>query len=294
MYTDLAGYWPLVSPAEGYADEARHWRDALRAHLGPGRHRLLELGVGGGNNLSHLTCDFDAVAVDLSEGMLAHSRRQNPTVEHHVGDMRTVRLGRRFDAVLIHDAASYLTSEDDLRATFATAVAHLRPGGVFLCAPDWFTETFPGRHASVHGPRGPIHPASSGSRAAGDTAGPATSPSVPPAPAAPGPAPGPPPGCASATSSFAPLTLTFFEYTHDPDPTDTTIEALHLFVLTDPDGQVRVVEDRHVLGLLPVDTWLRLMAAAGLTPSRRPYPVHPDGHDAWILVGELPAPARAR
>lgn len=155
MYGDLAALWPLMSPPEDYADEARHWRAALREHFGDARPSVLELGVGGGNNLSHLTRDVDATAVDLSPAMLEHSRRRNPGVEHHVGDMRTVRLGRRFDAVLIHDAVSYLTTEDDLRATFATVAEHLRPGGLLVCAPDWTCESFRGPGVSVHGPRGP-------------------------------------------------------------------------------------------------------------------------------------------
>ena len=179
IYRDLAGLWPLVSPPEDYAAEARHWRAALRAHLGRGRRRILELGVGGGNNLSHLTRGFDAEAVDLSAAMLEHSRRLNPSVRHHVGDMRTVRLGRTFDAVLVHDAISYLRTEDDLRATFATAAAHLRPGGLFVCAPDHFRETFCSSSADLHGPRG------------------------------------------DAESDLG--ELTFVEFTHDPDPSDTEI-----------------------------------------------------------------------
>jgi hypothetical protein len=154
MYTELAHLWPLISAPEDYADEARHWRDALRAKLGPGRHRLLELGVGGGNNLSHLTADFDATATDLFPQMLENSKRLNPNVEHHVGDMRSVRLGRTFDAVIVHDAIAYLTTEDDLRATFATASAHLERGGVFVCAPDAYRETFVRSAVTAHGPRG--------------------------------------------------------------------------------------------------------------------------------------------
>jgi trans-aconitate methyltransferase len=104
---------------------------------------LLELGVGGGHNLSHLTDDFDCTAVDLSPAMLALSKGLNPGVEHHVGDMRNIRLERTFDTVLVHDSASYLLTEQDLTETFATAAAHLRPGGVLMVAPDWFQETFP-------------------------------------------------------------------------------------------------------------------------------------------------------
>jgi hypothetical protein len=142
LYGDLAHLWPLVSPPGDYAAEARVWRDILRSRLGPGRHAILELGVGGGHNLSHLTADFEAVAVDLSESMLRLSNRLNPGVEHHVGDMRTVRLGRKFRAVLIHDAISYMLTEADLRAAFDTAAAHLDPGGVLVVAPDRFRETF--------------------------------------------------------------------------------------------------------------------------------------------------------
>ena len=117
--------------------------DVIREELGVGRHKLLELGVGGGHNLSHLTADFDCTAVDLSSDMLALSKGLNPGVEHRVGDMRNTRLERIFDAVLVHDAASYLLSEQDLAETFATAAAHLRPGGLLMVAPDWVQETFP-------------------------------------------------------------------------------------------------------------------------------------------------------
>ena len=143
LYDKLAYLWPVISPPEDYAEEAGHWRRALRQYLGPGRRRLLELGVGGGHNLSHLTAEFDAAAVDVSPRMLELSRRLNPTVEHHLGDMRTFRLpGQTFDAVLIHDAVSYMLTEDDLRAAFATARAHLRPGGLLLVAPDLVRDTF--------------------------------------------------------------------------------------------------------------------------------------------------------
>lgn len=142
LYHELAYLWPVISPPEDYAEEAGYWRQAIRARLGEGRHSILELGVGGGHNLSHLTADFAAAAVDLSPRMLELSRRLNPSVEHHLGDMREVRLGRVFDAVLIHDAVSYMQTESDLRAAFATARAHLRPGGLLLAAPDLVSDTF--------------------------------------------------------------------------------------------------------------------------------------------------------
>ena len=78
--------------------------------------------------------------------MLTHSRRLNPGVSHHVGDMRTVRLGETFDAVLVHDAISYMTSEADRLSVLEMARAHLRPGGLLIVAPDYYTETFETPH----------------------------------------------------------------------------------------------------------------------------------------------------
>ena len=65
---------------------------------------LLELGSGGGNNASHLKARFNCTLTDISPDMLALSRTLNPECEHLEGDMRTLRLGRTFDVVFIHDA----------------------------------------------------------------------------------------------------------------------------------------------------------------------------------------------
>ena len=46
--------------------------------------------------------------------MLAVSRTLNPTCEHFEGDMRTIRLGREFDRVFVHDAICYMTTAADL------------------------------------------------------------------------------------------------------------------------------------------------------------------------------------
>lgn len=148
MYTEFAEYCQLMNPREDYVAEAPQWTAVLRRHLGPGRHEILELGSGGGNQLSYWSEEFRVTAVDLSPAMLEQARKLCPDAELHVGDMRTIRLGRRFQAVLIADAIDYLVSEDDLRAAFATAAAHLEPRGVFITCPDYYRETFAGPIAS--------------------------------------------------------------------------------------------------------------------------------------------------
>jgi hypothetical protein len=142
LYGELTHLWPVMSPPEEYAEAAEHWRTVLRQYLGEGRHRLLELGVGGGHHLSQLTKDFDAVAADIAEPMLTLSRHLNPSVEHCLGDMRSMRMAQTFSAVTIHDAVSHLLSEDEIRQTLATAAAHLEPGGLLLAAPDYFADDF--------------------------------------------------------------------------------------------------------------------------------------------------------
>jgi SAM-dependent methyltransferase len=56
--------------------------------------------------------------------------------------MRTLRLGRTFDGVFVHDAVMYLTDAAQLRQAIETAFAHLRPGGVAVFVPDCVRETF--------------------------------------------------------------------------------------------------------------------------------------------------------
>lgn len=88
LYEDLADLIPLICPPEGYAEEVAHWRTVLREKLGEGHHAILELGVGGGHNLSHLVADFTATGIDLSQAMLDQCRRLNPGIELHRGDIR--------------------------------------------------------------------------------------------------------------------------------------------------------------------------------------------------------------
>ena len=141
FYGDLARWWPLISPPEEYAEEAAFAASLLADAAVPVRE-VLELGSGGGHNALHLKDQFAMTLVDLSDEMLDMSRTLNPDCEHHQGDMRTVRLGREFDAVFVHDAVHYMTVESDLRQAMETAFIHCRPGGVAVFAPDNTRENF--------------------------------------------------------------------------------------------------------------------------------------------------------
>jgi SAM-dependent methyltransferase len=143
MYDEYAKWWPLVSNPADYAEEVAFFLPLLAEVTARPPVTLLELGSGGGNNALHMKAAFAAVTlVDLSPHMLDVSRALNPDCEHLQGDMRTVRLGRTFDAVFIHDAIDYMTTPDQLREAFATAFVHCKPGGMALFVPDYVAETF--------------------------------------------------------------------------------------------------------------------------------------------------------
>jgi len=148
FYGDLAEWWPLISPPEDYAEEAAFAATLLDSASIPVRE-VLELGSGGGHSAVHLKARFAMTLVDLSPTMLEVSQRPNPECAHHRGDMRSVRLGRRFDAVFVHDAIDYMTTETDLVLALNTAFAHCNPGGVAVFVPDDTRQTF--EPSSDHG-----------------------------------------------------------------------------------------------------------------------------------------------
>jgi SAM-dependent methyltransferase len=151
MYSGLAPWFHLLTHPSDYTDEAEFVTRVANEVAGDDAHTLLELGSGGGNNASHLKTRFECTLTDISPEMLALSRTLNPECEHLEGDMRTLRLGRTFDVVFIHDAISYLTTEEDLRAAIETAAIHVHPGGVVILTPDATTEIFkPGTDHGGH------------------------------------------------------------------------------------------------------------------------------------------------
>jgi SAM-dependent methyltransferase len=141
IYNEFADWFHLLTHPSDYVGEAADYVRIIQT-ICPAARTLLELGSGGGNNAFHMKRAFECTLTDVSPRMLHLSRSINPECEHLVGDMRTLRLGRLFDAVFVHDAVEYMTSIGDLSRAAATAFAHTRPGGVALFVPDGTRETF--------------------------------------------------------------------------------------------------------------------------------------------------------
>jgi predicted TPR repeat methyltransferase len=61
--------------------------------------------------------------------MLEIAAQINPEIEYIEGDMRIVRLNRKFDAVAIPDSIMYMSTLSDFSAAIQTAAEHLKPQG---------------------------------------------------------------------------------------------------------------------------------------------------------------------
>ena len=132
VYNDLAWTESVVSSPEDYVEETELLINKINEHSRIDAKTLLHLGCGAGGNDYTFKKFFKVTGVDISECMLQMARKRNPQVSYLLGDMRSIRLEERFDAVAIPDSIGYMTTIDDLEKAILTAVTHLNPGGVFL------------------------------------------------------------------------------------------------------------------------------------------------------------------
>ena len=131
-YNDLA--WTedwLTDPAE-YEDEVTAYVELIKQFASKPPLTLLHMGCGAGGHDWGFKRSFTVTGIDLSLGMLDKARATHPDIEYLEGDMRTLRLKRLFDAVVIPDSIDYMASLADLQQAINTAVKHLKTGGVLL------------------------------------------------------------------------------------------------------------------------------------------------------------------
>lgn len=141
VFDAYARHYELLYRDKDYEAEAAYVAALLRRHA-PAAQRVLELGCGTGAHAEHLARAGYAVhGVDQSETMLARAMARKSALAGEVaarvsferGDARSVRTGTSYDAVIsLFHVMSYQATNEHLRAAFATAAAHLRPGGLFL------------------------------------------------------------------------------------------------------------------------------------------------------------------
>lgn len=136
VFNEYARYYDLLYRDKDYAGETEYVHGLIQAHV-PGARDILNIGCGSGRHDRCLVASgYTVTGVDMSEEMLAAAKEAAMDIaalEYVLGDARTVRLGRQFDAVIsLFHVMSYQVTNADLKAAFATAAAHLKPGGLFL------------------------------------------------------------------------------------------------------------------------------------------------------------------
>ena len=142
LYNDLAWIWPIISPVAEYVEESEQFVRIINENSQIKVKTMLHLGCGGGRSDHTFKKYFQVTGVDLSNKMLAQARKLNPEVTYKSGDMRTVRLNKTFDTVVIPDSIDYMATKKDLRQAYQTAFRHLKPGGIFLALIDEYAEKF--------------------------------------------------------------------------------------------------------------------------------------------------------
>jgi SAM-dependent methyltransferase len=132
------------SDADYYTSSYRRRIDDVQFYVGLAQRfggPVLEYGIGNGRiALPMARHGIDVVGVDHSRPMLEDLETRvaaEPELRTHIrwrrGDMRKLRLGRRFPLVICpFNAAMHLYTRGDVERFLASVLAHLRPRGLFV------------------------------------------------------------------------------------------------------------------------------------------------------------------
>lgn len=143
VFQGYARYYNLLYRDKDYAGETAFVLNVLKKHNCVPQ-TLLDLGCGTGCHAVEMAKQgVQVTGVDISETMLDMGRvmLENldpvdfsvPLPDLRQGDVRTIRLGKKFDAVVsLFHVMSYQNTEEDALAVMKTAKEHLNPGGLFL------------------------------------------------------------------------------------------------------------------------------------------------------------------
>jgi SAM-dependent methyltransferase len=99
----------------------------------PGAKTLLDVACGTGAHLAELRQWYQVEGADLSPAMLAVASERLAGVPLHEANMRTLDLGRSFDAVIcLFSSIGYVTDPGEMRSAVARLAAHVAPGGILI------------------------------------------------------------------------------------------------------------------------------------------------------------------
>lgn len=141
IFDAYATYYDLLYRDKDYAGEADYVATRIRQMM-PGAQRILDLGCGTGKHDEYLArLGFSVHGMDISDEMLSRARERKAKLPADIaeklsfsaGDIRTVRTGQTYDAVIsLFHVMSYQTANSDVMTALQTAADHLKPGGLFV------------------------------------------------------------------------------------------------------------------------------------------------------------------
>lgn len=133
VFNAYSRYYDLLYADKDYAGEAAYVHGLLVRHGVHAGAELLEFGSGTGRHARLLAARSHTVhGIERSAEMVARAQ-QGQGFSCQQGDIRSVDLGRRFDAVLsLFHVVSYQVDNNAVSAVFDCAAAHLAGGGLFV------------------------------------------------------------------------------------------------------------------------------------------------------------------
>jgi SAM-dependent methyltransferase len=138
IYGKYGEYYDLIYDGKNYDGECKNLIDYFRK-FSEGRVRgILDMGCGTGNHaILFAKKGYSVVGIDSSQVMINQARRKverkGLPVEFFVQDMRKLRLGKKFDAVLcLFGTFGYCINDVEILAILNRIRDHLKTGGLFI------------------------------------------------------------------------------------------------------------------------------------------------------------------
>jgi cyclopropane fatty-acyl-phospholipid synthase-like methyltransferase len=127
-YDDPKNIQQYIEMAEGF--DGRELVAALTKHL-PSGSEVLELGMGPGVDLDHLSQHYQVTGSDISQGFIERYQEIHPDANLLRLDAETIQTTRKFDGIYSNKVLHHL-SPHQLAGSFDKQHALLRPGGIVL------------------------------------------------------------------------------------------------------------------------------------------------------------------